>query len=141
MAEKYAAFGTILKHGDGADPEVFTGIAGIRSIGGPALTIDTVDVTAHDSAGGFEEIVPTIKRTGDMPLEVVFDPADATHIALKADFDARTRSNYEMVFPDAAPTTYEFAAYVTGFELDAPHDGALIASVTLKITGAVTEAA
>lgn len=139
MAEKYAAFGTLLQRGDGEDPEVFTTIAGVRNIPLPNISRDTIDVTAHDSPGAFEEIIPTIKRTEAAALEIVYDPADAEHVNLKNDFDNGVKSNYRIVFPDAANTTKEFAAYVTGFAIEAPHDGALMLSATLKITGAITD--
>lgn len=138
MAEKMAAFGTELQIGDGAGTEVFTTIPGVRSIGGPGSTFDTVDVTAHDSTGAFEEVVPTIRRTEDMAVEVVFDPADTQIAALKADHDARIKRNFKVILPDSASTTYDFAAYVIGYVPDEPHDGALILNVTLKPTGAIT---
>lgn len=138
MSNRYAAFGTILRRGDGATPEQFTPIAGVESFGGPALSLDVEDVTSHDSADAFEEVVPTIVRTGDVSIELRYDPADPGQKALLDDLKARKKSNYEMEFPDVDSTTAAFGAYVTSFEPDAPHGGALTASVTLKVDGKVT---
>jgi predicted secreted protein len=132
---KYAAFGTLLKR-DG------TAVAQVQSISGPGLTLDTEDVTSHDSTGGWEEVVATILRSGEVSLDIVYDPAAATHKyaagGLLHDLVSRTAVSYTLVFSDTANTTWTFSAFVTGFEPSAPHDGALTAAVTLKLTGAPT---
>lgn len=132
---KYAAMGTIFNRGA-------TAIAQVMNISGPNITADTEDVTSHDSTGGWEEHVVTVLRSGEITLELEFDPAAATHKyasgGLLYDLVSKTAQTFSLVFPDTASTTWSFSALVTGFEPSAPHDGALTASVTLKITGAPT---
>jgi predicted secreted protein len=128
---KYAAFGTELRKGA-------TEIAQVASISGPGLALDTEDVTSHDSEDGWEEVVGTILRSGEVSLDLVFDPAEATQVALWTDMVSRAANTYSLVFPDAANTTWTFDALVIAFEPDEPHDGALTASATLKITGKPT---
>jgi predicted secreted protein len=128
---KYAAFGTELRKGT-------TEIAQVASISGPGLALDTEDVTSHDSTDGWEEVVGTILRSGEVSLDLVFDPAEATQVALHTDMVSRDANTYSLVFPDTANTTWTFDALVTAFEPDAPHDGALTATATLKITGKPT---
>ncbi len=139
---KNAAFGTKLQMGDGATPtESFTEIAGVTNIGGPGITLDTEDVTTHDSTGAWEQIVPTILRTGEISLDIVYDPVGGTHDAttgLVKQAESKTSANYKLIFPDTAHTEWSFAAYVTSFEPGAPADGALTASVKLKINGIPT---
>lgn len=137
MAEKMAAFGTILNVEDTGTPGTYLAVPGVRSIGGPGSTFDTVDVTAHDSTGAFEEVVPTIRRTEDMAVEIVFDPADSVLSQLKDDHDNRTKRSFQVVLPDTGATQYDFDAYVIGYVPDEPHDGALILNVTLKPTGEI----
>jgi predicted secreted protein len=136
---KYDAYGTTLYRGtSGAG----TAIAQIRNISGPGLSLDTEDVTAHDSTGAWEEVVATILRSGELSLEIVYDPANATHKnaagGLLADMVARAAQTYTLVFPDAASTEWVFSAFVTGFEPGMPHEGALTASVSMKPTGSPT---
>lgn len=132
---KYSAFGIALKKGG-------TTIAQVKSISGPSLSLDTVDVTSHDSTGGWEEVVGTILRTGEITLEIEYDPAHATHKyaagGLLYDLVQKTANAYTLVFPDSANTTWSFNALVTGFEPAGPVDGDLTANVTLKITGQPT---
>lgn len=132
---KYAAFGTLLKRGS-------TAIAAIQQVSGPGLQADTEDVTTHDSTGAWEEHVVTILRSGEVSIDIEYDPAAATHKnasgGLIADLVSRTSQTYSIVFPDSANTTWSFTAFVTGFEPSAPHDGALTAAVKMKITGQPT---
>jgi predicted secreted protein len=130
---KYSAFGTQLLRGA-------VEIAGVSNISGPGLSLDTEDVTSHDSDNYWEEVIGTILRSGEITLDIVYDPAAATHKnasgGLLYDMVQRATNTYSLVFPNA--TEWSFSALVTGFEPDAPVDGALTASVTLKLTGDVT---
>ena len=132
---KYAAFGCALTKGG-------TEYAGVTNISGPGLSLDTEDVTSHDQATAWEEVVGTILRSGEVTLDIVYDPAAATHKyaagGLLYDFYSRTAISCTLVFSDSASTTWTFNALVTGFEPSAPVDGYLGASVTFKPTGAVT---
>lgn len=132
---KYDAYGTALKL-DG------TAFAQVTNISGPGLSLDTEDVTAHDSSGAWEEVVGTILRSGEITLDIVYDPVTATHKnaagGLLYLLEQRTSDEFTLVFSDAGSTTWTFDAFVTGFEPDAPVDGALTASVTLKLTGDIT---
>ena len=130
---KYSAFGTALKKGD-------VTYAQVTNISGLGLSLDTQDVTSHDSAGAWEEVVGTILRSGEVTLEIVYDPANATHKyaagGLLYDLVSRTAISLSLVFPGAV--TWSFNALVTGFTPSAPVEGSLTASVTLKLTGQPT---
>ena len=115
-------------------------VAQVMTVGGPSLALDTEDVTTHDSTNAWEEVVGTILRSGEITMDIVYDPAEDTHDAtagagLLSRMEGKTITDFSLVFPDAASTTWSFDGYVTGFEPDADHAGALMASVTLKITG------
>jgi len=116
-----------------------TTIAQVTSFDGPDLSLDTEDVTTHDSTGGFEEVVATILRTGEISFEIVYDPAAATHDAstgliyysenkVKVFFDFIFRSTYN----------WTFDGLVTGFKPSDDHGSASTADVKAKITGQPT---
>lgn len=141
MSNAVAGFGSLLKIGDGAGPEVFTTIAEVKDISGPSLSMATIDVTNQSSTGGWAEFIGGIKDAGEVTFDVNFLPADATHNAatgLIRDYNNRTKRNFQLVFPDAGATTWSFAALVTAFQPTEPIGDALTASVTLKITGQPT---
>lgn len=134
----YDAFGTKLKRGGTGG----TAIAQVTNIGGPGMSVETYDVTSHDSTGKWREFVSGLKDGGEISLDLNFDPANATQKAAAGgalfDMTAGTATNYALVFPDSATTSWTFNAFVTAFEPTAPHDGKLTATCTLKITGAPT---
>ena len=123
--------------------EYWPSVAHITNVGGPALSLDTVDVTAHNSTGAWEEHVPTILRTGEVTLDINYNPAEVTHDAtdgLPAVMKAKRLNDFEVVFPIpvVGGTTWAISAYVNKFEPGAPHDGKSSASVALEVTGEPT---
>lgn len=132
---KYAAFGTLFKRSG-------TTVAQVKNISGPGLALDTEDVTTHDSAGGWEEVVGTILRSGEITLEIEYDPNLATHKnaagGIIADLIAKTLVAYTLVFSSNPTVTWSFNALCTKFEPSAPVDGALTANVTYKLSGQPT---
>lgn len=131
MAE--AAFGTsLLKGGIGGDE-----IAELTNIGGLDLDSDEIDVTHHQSAGMYEEVIQSIKRTGEVTLEGNFDPSDVGgQVALWDDYVASAVDDYAIVFPDALATAWTFRAFVKQPpSTEAPVDGKVPFTATLRVTG------
>ncbi len=140
MTSAKAAYGTLLKIGDGGGPETFTTIAEVTNISGPSLSLAAIEATSMDS-GGWEESIGGVKSGGEVSFDLSYLPTHATHDAstgLIADLKNAVARNFQLVFPDAGGTTWSFTALVTAFEPSAPVDGRLQASVTLKITGQPT---
>ena len=130
---KYAAYGIALQR-------TGTEIVGVTSITGPGLSLETVDVTSHDQAEAWEEVRATILRSGEITLDIIYDPNTATHKNLVGgllyDLAQRTKvDTYTLVFPGAVTWTFDQGVYVTGFEPTGEIGGALTASVKLKLTG------
>lgn len=133
---KYSAYGTQLKR-------VAAIIANVSKISGPGLSLDTIDATSHDSTNAWEEVVAGILRSGEVTLDLVYDPNSTTHnysaTGLLGDMVARTAVVlYSLVFPSTPVVTWTFYAFVTGFTPDAPHAGGLTATAKLKLTGQPT---
>lgn len=127
-------FGTTLSRGDGAGSEVFTAIANVTSITPPALSRETIDVTAHDSADGYREYLGGLKDSGEVSADVNYDPSE--HDTFVDDLDDTEPRNYKVTFPDG--TVWAFSAILTGFEASAPMDDKLSASLTWKVNGKPT---
>lgn len=133
---KYDAFGCYLEKGA-------VTYAQVTNISGPSLSLDTEDVTSHDSDGAWEEVVGTILRSGEITMDIVYDPGDATHSSaangLLTDLIARTLiDNFHLVFSDDGVIEWDFKAFVTGFEPSMPVGGALTAVVKFKLSGEPT---
>ena len=134
---KYSAFGT--KITKGAYPGVE--VAQVTNISGPGISLDTTDVSEHDG-DGWEEHVAGILRSGTVTVDIVYDPAHATHKnaagGLIYALVNRVNGIWNIVFPTTPVSHISFNGFVTAFNPTAPVEGALTASVTFKPTGAVT---
>lgn len=125
---KFSAYGCILKRGA-------TTIAQVRDITGPGLSLDTLDVTTHDSTDAWREFVGGLKDGGEVSLELVWDPDNASQTLLRTDLDGRTISSWSITFVDPTPAVVTFNALVTAFDPSAPVEDELTVSATLKVTG------
>jgi len=136
-----SAFGTFLRMGDGASPENFATIAEVKSISGPKMSMDTIDVTNHSSGIPWREYMAGLSDAGEITFDVNFIPTSATHSAstgMLADMINRTRRNYQIIFPDTGHTAWQFLGFVTGFETGEEIDNVITSSVTIKVTGKPT---
>lgn len=111
---------------------VETVISELTSIGGPSMSADTIEVTNHDSPDGYREFLGGPRDAGEVSIEGNWIN-DAGQAALVTDFHAGSTNQYVITFPNADKWT--FSAIVTGLEFDAPMDGKLGFSGSLKITG------
>lgn len=121
--------------------EIFTSIEGVKNISGPSLSMETIDVTNHTSGSSYRQIVPSFKSAGDVSFDVIYDPALEQHEGLLSDFENRIRRNFQIVLPDAGLMQYDFAAYVSGGEIQAPIDNAIMIAFKLSVDGPVTRTA
>jgi len=127
-----SVFGSLIKL------DSFTTIAQVRDIQGLTLAADTIDVTTHDSAGAWREFVAGEIDTGELSLDLVWDPDSLTQQAPRDDLVSRIIRSFKVTFPDLTATEWDFSGIVTAFEIGAPADGELSASVTIKGTSQPT---
>jgi hypothetical protein len=125
--------------GDSGSPEAFAAIPEVKSIGGPDGQAALRDVTDLDSSA--KEFEPGLKDEGNVTLSIQYIPQNAVHTTLRSAFSNRTLKSFKIEFTDAGVTQWEFDGYVTGFAVSAAIDETLMASVTIKVTGAVVESA
>lgn len=138
VSEADAAFGTLLKAGDGGGPELFTTLGEIVSVGGPEVERETIDVTHMESPDKFREFIGSLKDGGEIEVGVnlLVDPAGAFMIKIEQLIDTDDRSNFLISFPDDNATNWGVSAILTSFSKeDAEVDGKLGASYTLKVSG------
>jgi hypothetical protein len=92
-----------------------------------------IDVSAHGDS--WSDFVPGRSEGNEVTLTVAFDPNDAQHVAIKADYDATVPAarNYQMQHPGFSTRALYFPAFVTEYEEEATDDGAYEMHCTLKI--------
>lgn len=130
---KTHAFGTTFTW----DSEV---VAALNSIGGIEISVDTVDVTTHDSVDAYKEYIAGLLDAGEVALEGFFDYADANgQVAMVADCAARAVKAAVITFPASTGTTWSFNGLITAIKIgDAPTDDGIPFSATVKVTGKPT---
>lgn len=131
--------GCTLALSDGASPEVYTSIANLVSFQGPTGSRQVIDATVLASTGKDKDV--GIPDYGQITFEFNWSPAgaDAALVDTWDNFIAGTLHNWRITFTDSPQTTFSFAAYVLNFSYSANLDDIVRGSVTLEISGSVTD--
>mgnify|MGYP001270750558 FL=1 len=124
----------LVKAGNGASPEVFTTVAGLRDTS-ISINQETVDVTNKDSSrvrtllsqGGIKSF--TISGSG------VFTDS-ASEQTILTNFDASAFSNYQLIVPDY--NTFTGAFQITSLEYSGTYNDSVQYSITFESAGAIT---
>lgn len=128
---KRAAKGTLIQYQTAVGPPaVYTSIPGLGDFNVPLGEKDDIDVTTHDSPGGYEETVPGIGRLPAWSVPAMWDGANTVHKALLTAHDADTQMILRVTCVDGQ--TVDGLAYVKNVTLNAPVNGKYDASVSFK---------
>ena len=136
-----SAYGTLLKRETSFGSGTFVTVAEVKSMTGPGMSVDVLDVTTHSSAasGAWREKRPSLIDPGEISFPINLVPASAGHKALLSDFTTRALVNYKIVFPDPGLTEWTFNnCFMTQFNAKAETEGILEADITLTLSGAPT---
>lgn len=128
--------GILFQSGDGASPEVFTSVGEVTSIDGPGGEASEIDVTHLGSSA--KEYLIGLPDEGNLTLDCALLPDDIGQTRLRNDRINATLRNYKITLTDTPATIITFAGYVKGFRVSAGVDSKIAASITLRVSGAVT---
>lgn len=127
----------LLKIGDGASPETFTTVAGLRATT-LAFNAQSVDVTNADSADMWRELLGAGVKSATISGSGVFKDA-ASDAALRAAFFNQTLADWQIVIPHFGVVSGPFK--ITALQYEGPYDGEVKLSLSLASAGALTFAA
>ncbi len=128
----------LLKHGDGASPEVFTTVGGLQT-SNASFNNGQVDVTSADDTSRFRQLLAGAGvRSMSISGNGVFKD-DAGIEAVRAAAAADTHDNWEVTWPDWG--TWTGAFQISSFEFSGDHDGEAQWSFTIESAGDLTWAA
>lgn len=130
------AQGIKIKRGAGS-PLTYTDIPEIISFNGPGGNAQVLDITTLDSAA-IEKLIG-LADEGQLSFDINFVPDNAVHAALRSDRNNQSLVPIRIVFTDGGATQWDFNAYVQGFTVQGGVNAPLRATVTLEISGAITE--
>lgn len=136
--------GAELQRGDGASPENFVSVMGIKSISGPSMSRDMHDTT-DVSSDTFREFVGGLVDGGEIQFEANFLPRDPTQYqedgGIMGEFDMSScdsRRNWRITIPDCVgepESHFEFAAVLQSMNVEMPQDDLMSFSGSLKVSG------
>lgn len=122
--------------------DVLTELSEITGIGVPQDEVDTVEATHFGSPQARREYIAGLVESGDGEFEINYVPGSATDLLVRAAIADRAQRDYMIEIPTAAGT-WEITGVcvVTSYGRQIPIDDRMSATIMVKFTGAVTEAA
>jgi predicted secreted protein len=112
-------------------------IGGLTDVSLPGIDVSMIDLTTHDSSGGFREFTGGLKDAGSVDLTGKYDYSNTGQAYLRN--NPGVSAAFVVTFSDG--TKASFTAIVGGFQVTNPLDDATEFSCSSKITGAITWAA
>ncbi len=122
-----AAFDTVLTVG--------TAIAQLTSISGPSISMEPIDVSHHQSADRAREFVAGMIDGGEVTVEGNLTSANSAAALLTLMANGTLTNDATIAFPDPPNLTWTFDCLVTAVSTEAPYEGKISFSATLKISG------
>lgn len=119
-----------------------TQIAEVISVTPPNPQADDIEVTHFKSANRRREYIPGLIEDGEGTIEINYVPGSASDILIREAINSGTLRSYRIVLPDGdTGWAIDGDVFVKGFERNIPIDDRMTATVTVRFTGASTEAA
>jgi hypothetical protein len=140
---KYTGRGAEIQVRTVDSPETWQTIAQVRRIGAISQTADEIEVTTLDTVGDFRDFLPSFKDPGELPVELIWDPALASHGATGSGFYALFQSGDTKTFRIKIPVNPVQYLRVTGFlrDFELPEytaDDPLAVTGTIRLGGTPT---
>ena len=110
-------------------------IPGVTALTGPGESVTMIDST--DLADTTMQRIAGLLDSGEVSLSLDWDPAQASHIALRTAKDSRAFAEFIIVWPDTGAEVFTFNAFVSAMSPSASVNDKLTMSATLTITGAI----
>lgn len=143
-SDAHIGLGAHLQKGDGNSPENFISIMGIKSITGPGIKRDAIDVTDMDS-GTFREYIGGLVQGGTISFDANWLPRDPTQNQAEGGFMAEfdktscdSRGNWRITLPECEGDSegyIEFAGIVTGMNITIPMDAVMGFTGEITVSG------
>lgn len=117
---------------------VLTSVANVEKISFPVVENEEDEITAHDSAGGYQKFVATGRKlTDEFEAILTWDVAQATHAELVTLQASGASTAMTLADPDEAETL-SFNALVKKIERMGDIDTAWRAKVSCRVNGEIT---
>jgi len=127
------SFGTLLHYS--TDNKVYWAVVGeVLSIDGPNQEAATIDTTTLNQAGAYRTFIGTVKDPGEMSFDCHLGATNIEALRLLLG----TSLDWRITWVDAV--TWCWDGVLTAFGVSAELESAVVASLTVKLSGAITVA-
>jgi hypothetical protein len=134
----YGSYFRVANSGD--SPTELMYLAEVSNITPPSATVDQVDVTHMQSPDRRREFIRGLIDGGEASFEMNFVPGSESDIILldwlSTPYTEVSRRACQIIFPNGK--YWNFNGELTGYEISSPTDDKMVATCTIKVTGAVT---
>lgn len=121
---------------------VLTELGEILSVTPPSSTVDEVDATHMKSPNRRKEYIAGLVDDGEGSFEMNYVPGSASDILIREAVNAGASRAYKIVIPNgAAGWEITGTCIVRAYERNVPIDDRMTATLSVRFTGAPTEAA
>ena len=123
---------------------ILTKLAGAFELTVPNDQADDVEITSFDSAGKRREYIQGLVESGEGTISMNYVPGSVTDALCRTAHTAGDTRAYKIIIPATDGTDaweIDGFCYAKGYERNIPLDDRLTATLTVKFSGAVTEAA
>lgn len=109
-------------------------VAEVTSISGIEYSADSLDVSTHSSGYNYRQYIQGMRDAGELSIEGYFTTRTAQSVV---DLFEQTQNMTCTIDLPTSPSSTRFTAtvFVTGFSTEAPLDGVIPFTTTLKVTG------
>lgn len=137
MSGEVKTQGTKLQLVGVASPITYTSLANVVSISGLGGQKGDIDITNFDSTA--KEFLVGLEDSGQVQVEINYAPGDATQDTLWGLKETGTLRGWRIRLSGTSPYKYfAFSATVQQFQVNFQTDDVIRATVTLRVSGAIT---
>ena len=125
------------------DTGVLTKVAELTSVGLPNPQVAEVEATHFESPDRSREYIPGLKDNGEITFGINWLPGSDTDELINGALSDTAARGMEVRVPGTGDTKQVFAfdGIVRGYEKAIPIDDRMTATVTVRVSGAVTQSA
>jgi predicted secreted protein len=131
MSIALSAQGTLFQ----VENTTFTTIPEVIRGNTPSIRVEQIDVTSHDSSGGFRESLAGFKDAEDVTLELNWVPSNTVHTFLQTTAAAGTVVDWKTSLPGTGDKVCSYSGYIQSLVITANTGEALRATLVIKVSG------
>jgi hypothetical protein len=137
---KFTGRGAVIAVRTVDSPESWQAFAQVRRIGAISMTADEIEATTLDTEGSFRDFLQGFKDAGELPVELVWDPALTSHgedeFGLYGLFVSGSTETFRITIPTSPLKYLRVTGFLRDFELpEFTPDDVIAVTGTIRIGG------